>query len=94
MQHPDVTVDAQRVGRFGDRLTYLRSVTVPSGDATSQLHALFFAPSADGREVADVFSVVGTCPAARIDEVGPRFVDVVASFRFVDVAPAVVEERG
>ncbi len=86
LQHPDVTIDAQRVGRFGDRLTYLRSVTVPTADSTSQLHALFFAPSADVRSVADVFSLVGTCPADRIDEVGPQFVDVVASFRFVDGA--------
>ncbi|MEL6892239.1 MAG: hypothetical protein AAFP84_11625, partial [Actinomycetota bacterium] len=83
MQHPDVVIDTQRVGRFGDRLTYLRSVTVPGDVDRAQLHALFFAPSADGRSVADVFSVVGTCPAGRLDECGSQFVDVIASFRFL-----------
>lgn len=84
--HPDVRLDSQRVGRFGDRLTYLRAVTVPAAESLSQLHALFFAPSAPERPVADVFSIVATCPPARLDDLGGPFIDLVASFRFDEAA--------
>ena len=83
-RHPGASIRAQRTGRFGDRVTYLREVALPAtsdhGD-TAQLQALFFAP---GRgTVRDVFSFVGTCPSAQLDELGPVFVGVVASCRFV-----------
>ena len=79
--HPDARIDAQRVGRFDDRLTYLRAVTVPAGEPVSQLHALFFASDDADRPVADVFSVVATCPPDRLDDLGETFIDLVASFR-------------
>lgn len=85
--HPDVRLDSQRIGRFGDRLTYLRAVSVPADEPLGQLHALFFAPDDADRPALDVFSVVATCPAARLDDLGPVFVDLVASFRFVETAP-------
>jgi hypothetical protein len=82
--HPDLRLDSQRIGRFGDRLTYLRAVTLPGDDALGQLHALFLAPGAEDRPVSDAFSVVATGPASRIDDLGPVFVDLVASFRFTE----------
>lgn len=81
--HPQARIDTQRVGRFDGRLTYLRSVTLPGPEPVAQLHALFFAPSTADREVADVFSVVGSCPEPVVAGTGPIFVDIVASFRFV-----------
>ena len=82
-QFPGATITAQRTGRFGDRLTYLREVSVPASDdrRLTQLQAMFLAPAA-GSAVHDAFSLVATCPEGQLDRLGPLFVDVVASFRF------------
>ena len=84
--HPEVRIESQRFGRFGDRLTYLRVVTVPTELPAAQLHALFFAPEQSSRSVTDAFSIVASCPAADLDAFGPTFIDVVGSFRFANGA--------
>ncbi len=88
--HPDLTIDSQRVGRFGDRVVYVRGVTVSDVDPVAQVHGLFFGPTDDRRPTADVFSLVGSCPAAEIADYGPMFVDILASIDF----DAGAEERG
>lgn len=81
-QHPGLRLDSQRVGRFGERVTYLRAVTVPGDPELAQIHALFFAPIRPDRDVADTVSLVGSCPAVSIESFGPLVVDIVASFEF------------
>ena len=81
-QHPGLRLDSQRVGRFGDRITYVRGVTVPGEPERSQIHALFFGPQLAGRVVADAVTVVGSCSADDIESYGPLFVDIVPSFEF------------
>lgn len=85
-QHRTATIRSQRTGRFGDRLTYLREVSLPDTDRGSfaQLHALFFAPAVGAGPVRDVFSVVASCPDGQLGELGPAVVDLVASWRFVE----------
>ena len=78
-----VTIDSQRVGRFGERIVYVRGVTVPGEQPLSQVHGLFFGPAGDDRETADVFSLVGSCPASAIADHGPAFVSILASISFV-----------
>ena len=82
--HPAMTLDSQRVGRFGDRVAYVRAVTVPisASESLSQIHAIFFAPTDAECTVADVFTLVGTCPIDDIETYGPQFVDLIASFEF------------
>jgi hypothetical protein len=81
-QHPDLRLDSQRVGRFGDRVVYVRSVTLPGVSPLAQVQALFFAPTDERRAVADVFSVVGSCADEQVELYGPTFVDLIASFEF------------
>jgi hypothetical protein len=83
-QYPAAAITAQRTGRFGDRLTYLREVAVPMADdrRVAQIQAMFLAPDA-APSVRDAFSLVATCPDGELDRLGPLFVDLVASFRFV-----------
>lgn len=83
-QHPAVRLDAQRVGRFGDRVTYVRAVTVPGEPDVAQIQAMFLAPTDPDRAVVDAVTVVGECPAASVDTYGPLFVDIVAGFRFAE----------
>lgn len=83
-QRPSATIRTQRTGRFDGRLTYLREVVVPEdGAALAQLHALFTVPLAGEEELADVFSVVATCPDGELDALGPSVIDLVASFRTI-----------
>lgn len=77
-----VTIDSQRVGRFGDRVVYVRGVTVPGDHSTSQVHGLFLGPSGEERSTVDVFSLVGSCPATDIADYGPAFVSILASISF------------
>ena len=81
--HPSAEIRAQRTGRFGERLVYLREVAIGGATPVTQLQALFLVESGPAR---DAFSFVGTAPAAELDEFGPVFVDVVASFREADAA--------
>jgi hypothetical protein len=83
-RHPQLRLDSQRVGRFGDRITYLRAVTVPGEPELSQIHALFFAPRHPDRAVVDAITVVGSCPTASIGSFGPIAIDVVASVEFTE----------
>jgi hypothetical protein len=94
--HQSVTIDSQRVGRFGNLVVYVRGVTIgdptnndptgsdPTGDKeqTAQVQGLFFGPAGDQRSTADVFSLVGSCRASDIANYGPTFVDVLASITF------------
>ena len=80
----EVTIDSQRVGRFGERVVYVRGVTVPGDRPVAQVHGLFFGPAGDDRSTADVFSVVGSCPASVIADFGPAFVDILASISFAE----------
>lgn len=79
----EVTIDSQRVGRFGDRVVYVRGVTVPGEQPISEVHGLFFGPDDDDRMTADVFSLVGSCPAGDIGDYGAAFVGILASISFV-----------
>lgn len=79
-QQPAASIRTQRTGRFGDRLTYLREVHVPhDGNDLAQLHVLFMLPLGSGA-LADVISVVATCPDGQLESLGPPVVDLVASF--------------
>lgn len=84
--HQSVTIDSQRVGRFGARVVYVRGVTVHDARATAQVQGLFFGPAADERSTADVFSLVGSCPAGAIADYGPVFIDILASITFDEAA--------
>ena len=86
--HQSVTIDSQRVGRFGDRVVYIRGVTVLDTAATAQVQGLFFGPAGDDRSTADVFSVVGSCPGGSLADYGPVFVDILASISFDVSDPA------
>ncbi len=81
--HPSAEIRAQRTGRFGDRLVYLREVAIGGTTPVAQLQAMFLVESGPAR---DAFSFVGTAPVGELDEFGPVFVDVVASFREADPA--------
>lgn len=81
--HPSAEIRAQRTGRFGDRLVYLREVAIGGTTPVTQLQALFLVETGPAR---DAISFVGTAPAGELDDFGPLFVDVVASFRESDAA--------
>lgn len=81
-RHPQLRLDSQRVGRFGERITYLRAVTVPGDPELAQIHALFFAPADPRRGVVDAITMVGSCPSASVESFGPVVIDVVASVEF------------
>lgn len=87
-RHPHLRLDSQRVGRFGDRITYLRAVTVPGEPELSQIHALFFAPRHPERAVVDAITVVASCPTLAIDSFGPIAIDIVASVEFAEQPPS------
>jgi hypothetical protein len=80
----DVEVMTERSADFDGRATYVRglSFTGSDGQKVGQLHALFFAPAADGDKVRHLFQIIGTCPASTMDDHGPRFLEVIRSFRF------------
>ena len=82
---PSAEVKLERVAKFGDNVVYLRGVELDatqSGRRLGQLHALFFAPVAPEAKTADLFQLVATSTAEQMGEVGQRFVDMVATFRF------------
>lgn len=79
-QHPELRLDAQRVGRFGDRVTYVRAVTVPVDPELAQVHAMFLGGRETGRPVVDAFTIVGSCPTGAVEAYCPVFIDVIASF--------------
>jgi hypothetical protein len=84
-QCPDLSIRAEKLGRFGARETYLRAVelTAPEGERRlAQVQAMFFAPPQGESRVLDLFQVTGTCPLQAFEAHGPRFVEIVASFRF------------
>ena len=82
-QYPDAEITTQHAGRFGDRPTYIRGVDfTANGIELSQIVGLFYAPKAEGRDIVDIFSVIGTAPRAHMATLGPRFVEVIASFEF------------
>lgn len=84
--HDSVTIDSQRVGRFGDRVVYVRGVTVTDDAPVAQVQGMFFGPAPEGRQTADVFSVVGSCPTDSIAKYGPVFIDILASISFDGVS--------
>ena len=82
---PSAATVMERVAKFGDNVVYLRGVELDaaqSGRRLGQLHALFIAPVAPEAKTADLFQFVATSTAEQIGEVGQRFVDMVATFRF------------
>ncbi len=84
-RHPDAEISSQKAGRFGERPTYMRVLGFTdnaSGKPLAQVQGLFFGPSADDRDVVDLFSVVGTAPADQIEHFGPIFVKIISSFDF------------
>jgi len=54
-----------------------------SAACASGLHALFLAPKEQGRKTADLFQFIITAPAELMPQLGPGFVEMIASFRFV-----------
>jgi hypothetical protein len=82
---PSAATVMERVAKFGDNVVYLRGVELDaaqSGRRLGQLHALFIAPAAPEAKTADLFQFVATSTAEQMGEVGQRFVDMVATFRF------------
>jgi hypothetical protein len=83
---PNAKAEFERVARFGDNIVYLRGVELDapqSGRKLGQIHALFMAPKEQGRKTADLFQFVITSPAELMPQLGPGFVEMIASFRFV-----------
>ncbi len=81
----EIRIDEEKIGSFGDRQTYLRTIEVTPNDSTqrvAQLHALFFAPTPDDKALHDLFQIVGSCPVEVAETFMPIFVRMVASFRF------------
>lgn len=85
-QCPDAEVKLEKMARFGSLITYLRGIeaTAPKSQRrVAQVHAIFFAPVDDRGKTVDMFQVVGTCPVESSGRYGPRFVEIISSFRFV-----------
>jgi hypothetical protein len=85
-QCPGLALSEQRTGRFGDRLTFLAVANFAAPRTKrplSQVHAIFFAaPEEEATKTADLFHIVGTCPAELVKKYGPAFVQVISSFQF------------
>jgi hypothetical protein len=84
-QVKDVVIKQERMGKFGDRDTYLRAIQFVTADGTRQLaqiHGLSIAPTPEAGKVHDLFQIVGTCSLADVDTYGPKFVEIISSFRF------------
>ena len=85
-ESPSASVNMERIARFGDNVVYLRGVQLDapkSGRPLAQLHALFFAPAAEGRATSDLFQIIATSPATVMGRIGAGLVEMIASFRFV-----------
>jgi hypothetical protein len=83
---PGATAQMERTARLGSNIVHLRGIelTAPqSGRALAQLQALLLAPKAEGRKTADLFQFVITTPADSMPRLGPGFIEMIASFRFV-----------
>ena len=83
---PGATVSMERIARFGEKVVYLRGIQLEaprSGRALAQLHALFFAPIADGRAGADDLEQVARRPADAMGDIAAGLVEMIASFQFV-----------
>jgi len=83
---PDVKERFERMVRFGANIIYLRGadMTAPNTKRPlSQMHALFFAPVSEGGKVVDFFQIICTAPADVMDKVGPEFLEIIGSWRFV-----------
>ena len=83
---PGVTVQFERLARFGPNVVYLRGVELPapqSGRKLAQIHGLFFAPAPEGAKTTDLFQFVATATPEAMAELGTKFVEMIASFRFV-----------
>jgi hypothetical protein len=82
---PGLEVVEEKLGRFGDRITFLRAVQLPVPDRDhllAQVQALFFPPVDDTGNVVDLFQIVGTCPREAFGTFAPIFVKLIESFRF------------
>lgn len=87
---PDVIVEMERTGRFGEHRVHLRGVAANLGTPrrrTAQLHALVLAPTTAARPVTDLVTLVGSCPIERSEEFIPCMIDLVASIEFLTVQP-------
>ncbi len=85
---PDAEVKMEKMARFGSLIAYLRGIEATSPKSqrrVAQVHAVFFAPveEDDKGKTVDMFQVVGTCPEETAGRYGPRFVEIISSFRFV-----------
>ena len=83
---PGATVSMERIARFGENVVYLSGIQLEaprSGRALAQLHALFFAPIADGRATSDLFQIIGTSPADAMGDIAAGLVEMIVSFQFV-----------
>jgi hypothetical protein len=83
---PDARQSFERVARFGTNVAFLRGFSFEArqgGGRVAQLHALFFAPRAEGRRTTDLFQFVITAPVEAMQQQGRSLVDMIASFRFV-----------
>jgi hypothetical protein len=92
-RHPDLRVESEKVGRFGQRPTYLRALALTAGEPArrvAQVQAFFFAPAVEGRTVTDLFTIFGTCPDEHARDIVPGFLQIIASFDFVPTPPEFV----
>jgi hypothetical protein len=84
-QCPGLKVNDEKLGRFGDRVTYMRAVEIPAPQSNrplTQVHALFFAPRPEPAKTTDLFHIVGTCPSGQAEIFAPAFIGVISSFQF------------
>ncbi len=82
---PSATEHGERMVRFGDLPVYTRGVELEGagGRPLAQLQAMFFAPATDTGQVVDFFQIIGTTPLDTATQNTSRFIEIVASFRFV-----------
>jgi len=82
--NPDANPKFERMVAFGTNQVYLRGAELTRENKKySQLHAIFFAPPPEGAKVVDYFQIVCVAPSDQIDAVGPEFMTLIGSFRFM-----------
>jgi hypothetical protein len=81
---PDATVSGEQLVRFGDQVMYVRGAEfATSSRRLAQVHALFFAPTADRGKTVDFFQFVLTGPVAAMGGISTVFMETLSTFRFV-----------
>lgn len=88
--YPDLTVTREDSVLVSDQpaLLRLQSFSVPEiTGRVAQTEIVFFAPRRPDQQLAEAFQFHATCHAAAVNEYTKPFLDIVRSFRFLNVNP-------